>query len=707
MYIDSIKVDNYKCLRGTGASLSRFSTIIGPNNSGKSSFLQALIMFVRGTKLSRTDFYDPDKEIIIRVNLTEVGEGELRALAEEHRQRVKDLLAEGRLTLVRHYKTDGSSTLRCVRLLPKDPRFRADSVNELLRGQSGASLRTKVEEAFPELKGKITATTQTFARQQIEELATSFPKEALEEQEADLPTGIDNSIKALLPEPVYIPAVKDLSDDIKTRESASFGRLLAILLSVIEPQLQEAKELFASLTEKLNRTEKDGKLVDNRLQEVKEIEALVQNYVQENFPKVSLQLEIPPPEMKAVLSNARILLDDGVAGLVESKGDGLKRAVTFAILRSYVTLSQKPGWGKGPAEGVPRERYLFLYEEPELYLHPTSQMVLYEALQQISREHQVVLTTHSPLFLTPQAEGAFLKMVKKDPADGCSPPHGECLAIDLSDLAARDQFQLICFDNNNVAFFADTVVLVEGDSDYICLRHLARTLNKGWDFDRKKYALVKVNGKGSFPRYREFFGRFRVQTFVIADLDVIVRDFDKLGLLDFVMSMRSDLLRAVDACIPSEAGGGSTLDGEGVKKVVRQMGWREQWDKAKEIVSRAASGQGVTEDDKTALGTLFDAERDEPRLQVLKTHPDVQGKKLELLGVCREHGVFILEKGSIDDYYPAGVHGGDKPSKAQDFCRQIGSAEAIRTLCSALPVPDGNVPEFHLIFQTIFSGAKA
>ena len=83
--------------------------------------------------------------------------------------------------------------------------------------------------------------------------------------------------------------------------------------------------------------------------------------------------------MRVVFSNAQILVDDGVQGFVDSKGDGLKRAVTFAILRSYVTLSQKPGWGKGASEREPRERYIFLYEEPKLYLHLTSQMVLYES----------------------------------------------------------------------------------------------------------------------------------------------------------------------------------------------------------------------------------------------------------------------------------------------------------------------------------------
>ena len=52
-----------------------------------------------------------------------------------------------------------------------------------------------------------------------EYLTTSIarlPRVQFDVVEAALPSGVSQSISALLPEPIYIPAVKNLSDDLKT-----------------------------------------------------------------------------------------------------------------------------------------------------------------------------------------------------------------------------------------------------------------------------------------------------------------------------------------------------------------------------------------------------------------------------------------------------------------------------------------------------------
>ena len=68
-------------------------------------------------------------------------------------------------------------------------------------------------------------------------------------------------------------------------------------------------------------------------------------------------------------------------------------------------------------------------------------------------------------------------------------PFTQVQPVDLSDMTAKDQFQIICFENNNAAFFADTVVLVEGDSDYLLMPHIARTLDPSWDVARSAVSI--------------------------------------------------------------------------------------------------------------------------------------------------------------------------------------------------------------------------
>jgi putative ATP-dependent endonuclease of OLD family len=115
---------------------------------------------------------------------------------------------------------------------------------------------------------------------------------------------------------------------------------------------------------------------------------------------------------------------------------------------------------------VTRYRYLLMFEEPELFLHPEAQKILFSALHVFSTHNQVVVTTHSPLFMGPDATATFVRLSKTLPADG-SKPFSAAVPVDLSGLGARDEFQIICFENNNAAFFAKKVVLVEGDSDVI------------------------------------------------------------------------------------------------------------------------------------------------------------------------------------------------------------------------------------------------
>ena len=306
---------------------------------------------------------------------------------------------------------------------------------------------------FPELAGKLVSSLpQKAAKELFEQLGDSLADVDKETRFIALPTGIDKSVIPMLPERIYIPAVKDLSDDTKAAESSSFGKILAIVMKTIEPLLAEEQNLFENLSRKLTRVLGDGGDVeDHRLNEIKNIEHTIQSYVRESFAKVSLEIEIPPPELKSVLSTARILADDGVKGPLELKGDGLRRAVVFSILRAYVELARAAT--KGEVRGNEADRgYLMLFEEPELFLHPGAQKILFDALGVFSKRHHVVVTTHSPLFLSPAATATFVRLSKTE-QEGISKPFSKACLVELTGISPRDEFQIICYENNNAAFF--------------------------------------------------------------------------------------------------------------------------------------------------------------------------------------------------------------------------------------------------------------
>jgi hypothetical protein len=322
MKLSRLHVLNYRGLKDVSIPLSSFVCITGENNGGKSSILQSLSLFLSGSLLKGTDYFEPSRAITIAVSLSDVTPDDLKLLAEEHRDRIAGLLVDRTLTLVRQYGTEGKSQLGYFGLVPKDPRFAPENVAGLVAGKKGSQLKEAVTTAFPELAAQVTAaTTQGAAKDLIQKLGDSLPADEKAIQFIPLPTGIDKSIIPMLPERIYIPAVKDLADDTKTAETSSFGKILAIVMKTIEPLLAEEKDLFEKLSKKLTRVVRaDGTVEDGRLDEIKVIEQTIQRYVRESFATVRLEIEIPPPELKSVLSTARILADDGVKGPLELKG---------------------------------------------------------------------------------------------------------------------------------------------------------------------------------------------------------------------------------------------------------------------------------------------------------------------------------------------------------------------------------------------------
>jgi energy-coupling factor transporter ATP-binding protein EcfA2 len=710
-----LTISNYRALRDVSIPLSHFGCLIGENNSGKSSFLQALSLFFSGSKLSAANYFNESQPIRIEIVFEDVADADLARLVDEHRGRVRDILKDGRLVLVRHYGTDGKSSLLYNKLMPTDTRFSPDSIGELLKRQrAGQAFVNKVTEAFPEIQDAIdTSMNQDAMRQKIQEFDDSLPDDQKVATDLPLPTGIDKSIIPMLPDPIYIPAVKDLADDIKTTESTPFGKILAILLRAVETKLPDAQKLFEELNSKLNRVRQtDGTVIDDRLDEVKLIESTVEKYVRESFADVALRITIPPPELKTVFSSARIYANDGVDGLIDTKGDGLRRAIVFSILRSYVELNAKlapteSAEGDEQKEAATSASYLLLFEEPELFLHPKGQHILFDALRVFAEDNHVLVTTHSPTFFGPNATETFVKLCKTSDSAISDRPYTQVQPVDLSDMTAKDQFQIICFENNNAAFFADTVVLVEGDSDYLLFPHIARTLNRAWDVARMPVHFARITGKGNIRRYREFFKRFNVRVPVIADLDLLLNGFQHISPLEELRSARDYLLTKLDELIEPDNGDAEPSSTE-ARGAHASGELRALWKRVKERQAELSAGECTQDNLNQTVDDFFAWTRKSDRLAVLMNSNDSQliQLKWQLLEMLRQIDVYVLERGSIEQYYPDDITGPDKPSRAEDFCVKVATREDVLACCGEQEFKrDGKLQkekEFNLIFGSIF-----
>ncbi|MCL6667338.1 ATP-dependent nuclease [Streptomyces panaciradicis] len=697
MKITNISVSNFRGIRDLSIPISNFSCIIGENNAGKSSILQALDIFFSNPGLKESDFYRQGNQVRVEVAFEEIKDEDLSRLTEEHRSRITEHVSEGKLSLSRIYSEPGKGVLRMVRPMPIDKKYWPDTLTEVMTGKQREELREAAVFHIPELATVLSPRpTQKQIRAEVEKLIETLPEDQKKPEDVPLVTGMDKSIHALLPEVIYIPAVKDLSDDLKTAETASFGKLLGILFNSIKPQLANVDALFSRLESLLNVTEIDGIEVDERLDDVVSVERAVEKNLQEAFPETSIRIEIPPPDLRSVLSNAQIAIDDGIRSGFKSKGDGLRRSVTFAILRAYADMrSQERTTDPSTA---PRP-YLLLFEEPELFLHPRAQMQLFEALKVFAEENHVMVSTHSSAFFSPQATGTFVKLIKDR---SVAPPCAKAYPVDLSDLRTKDLFQMVRQENNDAAFFCDSILLVEGDSDHIAIPHIARILNPSWDFTKRCVAIARVNGKHNIQRYRSFFERFGVSVAVLVDLDALTEGFEKLGASPASTELRNRLMEDVGNMVAGTHTSESDISGNQLRKIKDSPSVKDLWADVKKhgerFTSRECTWQELEEKVDRFFHQIVTRDARFKVMKELKGGPVAQ-KKNTVLEALRRERIYVLSKGAIEAYYPKPASG-DKLRAAQEFCDEFADFRQLRQLVNG--IEDEGPCEFDLIFASFF-----
>jgi energy-coupling factor transporter ATP-binding protein EcfA2 len=709
MIITKAHIRNFRALKDVTFNLSTFSCVIGENNSGKSSLMQAIKLFLRPVKLSESDYYEKGVPVVITLTM-DVSENDLKAITnEEHRARISEVLRDGVLSLTQSFPLNEKLQMTCTRSVPKEERWLEPHVSEILKGKTGAALKQAALDTYPEVSSSLDTIEGALTITKVKAVIAAHcnalgPENRKDDDFAPVPTGLDASVRSILPDPIYIEAVKDISEDVKTSKEAVFGKLLGLLLNVIEAEteMQTFRNTLTDLNTKLNvLTKQDGTTEDNRFRQVIALERTIQAYLREHFPDATVHIDIPPPDLQKILQAAAIdIHDGGVAGNIETKGDGLKRSVLFSLFRAFVQLSKPTNWNDSPSADI-AHRHIILFEEPELYLHPRAQQVLFDSLTEVSKSFQVIVTTHSPLFFSAYKTKTFAKLSKAPNGNGGA-SFSELISVDLEkDLSIKDEFQILCYENNNVAFFANSVLLVEGDSDVAALKHLSRTVNPLWDFDKGNVRLVKVGGKGNFARYIEFFKRFRVTTMVLADLDVLLGEFDKLCLRSDspCIQMRADLLQKV-----SDLVGVIDVDGSDTKET-----WKARGQRFLHIIASVINEIKPAPADIEFLRAIQEeVGLKQAKLKLLKSDASLRLDKLALLRALRSEGIMILERGALEDYYPSNITGADKTAKATDFRKKVVTRDIALALAANVPVSGGQTRnEIEAIFARAFNETDA
>jgi putative ATP-dependent endonuclease of the OLD family len=410
MRLAALSVRNFRSIKAAeNVRIELVQAFVGENNCGKSNLLRAVECFLSSGAggVEPSDFNDQAHPASIECEFT--------GLSEAERKRLRPYLLEGARVVLRKElrvvidPSRGRVTVKAeyhgYQADPKEFHYSLKKIEE--KGGKPDWQKLADEGGFLDLAktedGKVNKTSFRAALEQfLLENEVEYEDPVLGETQA---LGIPQNLLSALPEFYLLPAITDYSNEIDRRSSSTvFRRLMADLserLLRVDPRYQEVNDALKRVRALLNVSTEPG--APARLTALGGVETKLRDTVKGLMPSVkAVRLDIEVEEPKDIFSKGvSIRVDDGVVTDVLDKGHGLQRSLVFAMLQMLI----ESGRNEGPSGARP---ILLAIEEPELYIHPHSQRLIFGVLKSFAglkdddgavTGDQVLYTTHSPAFI--------------------------------------------------------------------------------------------------------------------------------------------------------------------------------------------------------------------------------------------------------------------------------------------------------------------
>ena len=315
-------------------------------------------------------------------------------------------------------------------------------------------------------------------------------------------------IQKLLPEFRMIAADSKLSDEASPEKKSLITDLI---VDVLENRnnlngnsaINRIRENIEQLAELVKR---NSSASENGWKEFEELERKLSEDIvamTPGKPTVRFRMENNLPTIEDIFLKGQVSIEDGVELEFEKHGLGLQRSFIVSALRV---------WTNYIGHKTTEKDYIFVIEEPELYLHPHAIRVFLSTLLQISESDQVLFSTHSREFINSIPYDNVVRIIRNG-------NHRSVIQPDLSELTPDEKMKVQRYlrEDSSDMLFANSVLLVEGQSELFAFPLFAKVLNK--ELDQRGVSIVYVNGKGNFKTYHNILSTFSIPHVIFADGD--------------------------------------------------------------------------------------------------------------------------------------------------------------------------------------------
>lgn len=338
----------------------------------------------------------------------------------------------------------------------------------------------------------------------------------------------------------FIPAVRTEHDALRVVESLIEKQLLTL----------ESNPEYIEATHKIECLQQG--ILDR-------ISAQLIAPLQEFLPSVrDVQIHLQKDQRRSAFRrSADVVIDDGTPTPLQQKGDGIKSLTALAMLNIPTSHDRVS---------------VIAIEEPESHLHPESARQLYETINALSVNHQVVLTTHSPLFVNRSnlKENIIVDSGKAIPVKKIKEIR-DILGTKVSDNLVN----------------AENVLIVEGEDDRIVLEKILPQMSESIKKAIQNGTLIidDMGGAGNLPYKLSFYRNLQCKYHVLLDNDDAGRRSGQEAEIQGLLNTRNTTYTICNGspnaefedCLEKTAYAGAILSEFGVDLNVTEFRGNKKW----------------------------------------------------------------------------------------------------------------------------------
>ena len=339
MKIRDLVISNWRSVSEQTISFEDLVILIGQNNHGKSNILSALLFFFGKTGLNELDFHRGTEKLFVEVQFSDLDENDKTTFK-------KYLTASNNIRVRKQADRNGVLSYHGYVETPVEDWLKEENITDYTKREAAETL--PLNNLLPPA-GRITKDIFREAQERyIEE-----NKETLTfnyELEPGPFLGTKNVAMGIFGDVYFIPSVKRAADDLTAKGKSPFAELYSRVINKMSEtnrEFREAKERIASLINILNRTNADGTVNTDRPEELANFETVIHEELASW--DTSIDVEIIPPDLNDMFKvGATVWIDDGIRTDIDRKGQGLQRALIFALVKALakITREEQVRWSR-------------------------------------------------------------------------------------------------------------------------------------------------------------------------------------------------------------------------------------------------------------------------------------------------------------------------------------------------------------------------